>query len=274
MNEAIKVEDLSFTYDNVNQALQNINLSINHGEFIAIIGNNGSGKSTFLKLIVGLIKPTKGRILVEGVDTRIAKVSELARKIGFFFQNPNDQLFASTVREEITFGLKNLKLSDAEIKQRVEDALKDFQLAKVQDVFPRFLARGDKQKVCLASIIVMGPRIILLDEPTTGQDHRDSKAIMDLAKTLNDRGITIILVTHQMINVAQYTTRTILLNNGKIAADGLTREVLGNIELMRASDLLPPQITRLSALARELGFNGSEMTVDEIANAVVRLKDA
>lgn len=274
MNDAIAVENLWFSYDRVNQVLRNINLSIKQGEFVAIIGNNGSGKSTLLKLIVGLIKPTRGRVLVDGADTSTAKVSELARKIGFFFQNPNDQLFASTVRDEIAFGLKNLNLGEEEIRRRVEEALRDFELEDVHDIFPRFLARGDKQKVCLASIIVMGPRIILLDEPTTGQDHRDSRAVMDLAKKLNERGIAIILVTHQMINVAHYAIRTILLNNGELSADGPTREVLGNFELMRACDLLPPQITRLSISARNLGFDGKVMTVEEMAEAVGRLKSA
>jgi energy-coupling factor transport system ATP-binding protein len=274
MNEAVILENLWFTYDKQNQVLRNINLSIKHGEFVAIIGNNGSGKSTLLKLIVGLIKPTRGRVLIEGVDTSAAKVSDLARKIGFFFQNPNDQLFASTVREEIAFGLKNLNFTEGEIRQRVERALADFQLESVQDVFPRFLGRGDKQKVCLASIIVMGPRIILLDEPTTGQDHRDSKAVMDLAKKLNEDGITVILVTHQMINVAEYANRTILLNNGELVAEGPTREVLGNIEMMRNCDLLPPQITRLSILARDLGFGEKAMTVQEMVEAVWRLKVA
>jgi len=274
MNEAIVLENLWFTYDKTNQVLRNINLSIKPGEFIAIIGNNGSGKSTLLKLIVGLIKPTVGRVLIDGVDTRTAKVSELARKIGFFFQNPNDQLFASTVRDEIAFGLKNLNLSKEEIRQNVDDAIREFQLVEVEDVFPRFLARGDKQKVCLASIIVMGPRIILLDEPTTGQDNRDSRAIMDLVTKLNGRGITIILVTHQMINVAEYATRTVVLNNGELAAEGPTREILSNIELMRACDLLPPQITRLSISARDLGFDGKMMTVQEMADAVRRLNGA
>lgn len=274
MSEAIVLENLWFSYDKTNQVLRNINLLIKHGEFVAIIGNNGSGKSTLLKLVVGLIKPTRGRVLIDGVDTRTAKVSELARKIGFFFQNPNDQLFASTVRDEIAFGLKNLNLNEEEIRQRVEGAIREFQLQEVQDVFPRFLARGDKQKVCLASIIVMGPRIILLDEPTTGQDHRDSIAIMDLVRKLNERGITIILVTHQMINVAEYATRTLLLNNGELAAEGPTREVLGNFELMRGCDLLPPQITRLSMSARDLGFDGKVMTVHEMVESVRRLNRA
>ena len=274
LGEAIVLENLWFTYDKVNQVLRNINLTIKDGEYVAIIGNNGSGKSTLLKLVVGLIKPTQGRVLVNGLDTRTSKVSDLARNIGFFFQNPNDQLFASTVRDEIAFGLKNLKLNPEIIKTRVDEAVNDFQLENVQEVFPRFLARGDKQKVCLASIIVMGPRIILLDEPTTGQDNHDSRAVMDLAKRLNQRGITIILVTHQMINVAEYANRTLLLNNGELAAEGPTREVLGNTELMRACDLLPPQITRLSIQARTLGFDGKAMTVQEMVEAVRRLKNA
>jgi len=274
MINAIAVNDLRFAYDKSNEVLRGITFSINPGEFVAIIGNNGSGKSTLLKLMVGLLKPTKGQVLIDGIDTRSAKVSDLARKIGFFFQNPNDQLFASTVRDEIAFGLKNLNLDEDEIKRRIDAALADFKLQHVENVFPRFLARGDKQKVCLASIIAMGPKIILLDEPTTGQDHRDSKAVMDNTRNLNERGITVVLVTHQMINVAEYATRTILLNRGELIADAPTRQVLGNVDLMRRCDLLPPQITRMSAAARSLGIRDIVLTVPEMVTAFLRLANA
>jgi energy-coupling factor transport system ATP-binding protein len=249
-----QVESLSYRYRRDMWALRSVDLTVAPGEFTAIIGNNGSGKSTLMKLLVGLLKPTEGRVLVNGVDTRGARVSTLARQVGFIFQNPNDQLFAPTVAEEIRFGLRNLGLSRAETEARLEATLARFQLAELRDVFPRFLSRGDKQKVCIAAIVAMQPRILLLDEPTTGQDHRDSRAILELARGLNAAGITILLVTHDLINVAAYTSRTILLRDGSVVADGSTAAVMSDLPLLASCSLVPPQIVRLALGVADLGL--------------------
>jgi len=250
----ISLEDVSFAYLKLDYVLKNVNLGFEPGEFTAIIGNNGSGKSTLMKLILGLLKPSRGRVVVDGVDTGRARVSELAQKIGFIFQNPHDQLFSNTVAEEIVFGLKNLGLSPEEIETRLEETLTHFDLQAVRDVFPRFLARGDKQKVCIASIVAMRPRIRLLDEPTTGQDHRDSRQILELASQLNQEGITILLVTHDLINVAQYARRVLVLNNGNVMRDGPTAEIMADFDLLESCHLTPPQVVRLSARLQDLGF--------------------
>ncbi|RME70791.1 MAG: ABC transporter ATP-binding protein [Chloroflexi bacterium] len=250
----IEVKNVRFAYREPVTVLHNINLTFRQGEFTAIIGNNGSGKSTLMKLILGLLKPSAGQVIIDGIDTRQAKVSDLARRIGFIFQNPNDQLFASSVAEEVAFGLKNLGLSEEEIRHRVEETLVRFQLTGVRDVFPRFLARGDKQKVCIASIVAMNPQILLLDEPTTGQDYRDSHQIMELARSLNEQGITILLVTHDLNNVARYARRVIAVNDGVIVADGPTTEIMSNRELLASCHLTPPQIVRLSLEMSEAGI--------------------
>jgi len=204
----IRLADVRFGYRPSFPVLNRVNLTFQRGEFTAIIGNNGSGKSTLMKLILGLLKPVAGRITIGGLDTRRARVSELARQIGFIFQEPNDQLFAGTVIDEIRFGLKNLGLPEHEIAARGEAALEQFGLADVRDTFPRFLARGDKQKLCIAAIVAMRPQVLLLDEPTTGQDHRDSRQILEPAQALNQQRITILLVTHDLANVAPSYSRS------------------------------------------------------------------
>jgi len=250
----IRIENVDFAYQPGNTVLHHINLTIEAGEFTAIIGNNGSGKTTLMKLILGLLKPTHGRVIVGGVDTRQAKVSDMARRIGFIFQDPNEQLFANSVEEEIVFGLRNLELSDEEIQKRLEETIELFGLEEIREVFPRFLARGDKQKVCIAAIVAMHPQIILLDEPTTGQDHRDSRQIMDLAQTLNEQGITVLLVTHDMPNVARYARRVILLNDGRLIKSAPTADVIADQALMSSCSLVPPQITRLGLALADQGL--------------------
>jgi len=260
----VELRDVWYSYDGENYAVKGVNLKIKKGEFAAIIGNNGSGKTTMLKLILGLLKPTKGDVIIAGVNTKSAKVSELAKRIGLVFQNPNEQLFAVTVKEELEFGLKNLKLDEDEIKRRVDEVVEFFGLRDFLDISPRFLSRGDKQKVALAAVVAMKPEIILMDEPTTGQDHRDSKQVMDLALDLNKRGMTIILVTHQIVNVADYAERVILMNNGVVVRDGRVEDVLTDVEALSSCNLLPPQITLLSKRLKNLGVNDKVIRVEEM----------
>lgn len=269
---AILIEHVSFAYTPGTVVLHDVHLSFEAGEFTAIIGNNGSGKTTLMKLILGLLRPTQGRVVVGGVDTRQAKVSELARRIGFIFQDPNDQLFANTVEEEIVFGLRNLGLSEAELKERLETTIALFGLDQIRDVFPRFLARGDKQKVCIAAIVAMRPQILLLDEPTTGQDHRDSRQIMELAQTLNAQGITVLLVTHDMPNVARYSRRVVLMNDGRMVCSGPTEAVVADGPQMAACSLVPPQITRLGLALGGQGFRPA-MSVDTMVAQTVAWLD-
>ncbi|MCX6049333.1 MAG: ATP-binding cassette domain-containing protein, partial [Chloroflexi bacterium] len=250
----IQVENVRFAYRAPATVLHDINLAIQPGEFTAIIGNNGSGKSTLMKLILGLLRPTAGRVRIDGVETRHAKVTDLARKIGFIFQEPNDQLFANTVADEIRFGLQNLGLPEPEIEQRLAATLQQFGLEAVQTMFPRFLARGDKQKLCIASIVAMQPQVLLLDEPTTGQDHRDARQILELAQTLNEQGLTILLVTHDLSNVAQYARRVIVVNDGVIIGDGPTAMIMADAPLLASCHLAPPQIVRLSLALADLGI--------------------
>ena len=265
----IELQGVVFGYRPGLDVLRGIDLTFADGELTAIIGNNGSGKSTLMKLILGLLKPTAGRVLVDGVDTRSARVSTLARKVGFVFQNPNDQLFASTVAEEIAFGLRNVGLAPDEVARQVDATLERFDLTPVRDVFPRFLSRGDRQKVCIASVLAMQPRILLLDEPTTGQDHRDSRAILELARRLNAEGVTILLVTHDLINVAEYARRVLLLRDGAVVRDGPTADVMADLPLLASCSLVPPQAVRVSVALADLGVPVA-LSAAELADAVER----
>jgi energy-coupling factor transport system ATP-binding protein len=271
MSFIAEVEDVWFSYSDKNHVLKEISFRVRKGEFLAIIGRNGSGKSTLMRLLVGLIKPTRGKILIDSLDTSKEKVSTLARKVGFVFQNPNDQLFCRSVEEEVTFALRNIGLPGDEVKKRTDEALEKFSLKSVRGVYPRFLSRGDKQRVSVAAVSAMNPELLILDEPTTGQDYRDSTEIMKHARNLNAAGMTVILVTHDIRNVATYTERAILLDNGKIVADASTRHVLTEHRMLRECNLSPPQITELAKGCKEMGVRADILSVDEMAEEVVRV---
>jgi energy-coupling factor transporter ATP-binding protein EcfA2 len=268
----VRVEGVRFSYRTGVDALKRLDLRVRAGELTAVIGNNGSGKSTLMKLLVGLLRPTEGRVVVDGTDTRGAKVSALARRIGFIFQNPNDQLFAPSVEEEVAFGLRNLGLPPDEIATRVEATLERFDLVSCRGVFPRFLSRGDKQKVCIASIVAMRPRILLLDEPTTGQDHRDTRHILELVAGLNAAGMTVLLVTHDLVNVAEYARRVIVLADGAVVRDGPIAEVLADEALLRSCSLVAPQVVRLSRRLADLGLPLALRVADLAGAARPRLR--
>jgi energy-coupling factor transport system ATP-binding protein len=269
----VELTNVEFGYTPGRLALRSVNLSVQPGEMTALIGSNGSGKSTLMKLIVGLVRPTVGAVRLNGQDTRGMRVSELAQQIGFIFQNPNDQLFAQTVEDEIRFGLRNLRLAEQIVEQRVEETLERFQLTSFRRMFPRFLSRGDKQKVCIASVVAMRPDVLLLDEPTTGQDHRDSEAILELAAELNRAGMTILIVTHDLINVAAYARRIVVLNDGEIAKDGPTLEVMNDRVLLEHCHLVAPSVVMLSECLHDLGVP-SALTPGELISSIAGRLDA
>ena len=265
---AIEITNLSFTYPNGFEALKDINIAVEKGEFAAIIGQNGAGKSTLLKNITGLLKPTKGDILVNGANTKKVSVAELSTKLGFVLQNPDRQLFADTVEEEIAFGSKNLKLPEAEIKERVENAIQVTGLDAVRKLFPPSLSAGERAKTVIASVVAMRPDIIVLDEPTTGQDRRGCYQIMEIAKAFHALGHTVIMVTHHMRLVAEYAQRTIVFCKGMVLLDGSTREVFSQTQTLRQSYIVPPQITQIGhVLSNE---TNTYLNVKELADRIAQ----
>jgi len=213
----IEIRDFSFTYPG-GESIRNINLKIEDNDFLAIIGNNGCGKTTLLKNITGLLHPFSGDILVRGKNTKELTVSAISKEIGFVMQNPDNQLFTGSVYDEVAFALKNLSLSKTEIQKKVEDALRAVGLEDEQ-AFPHALSRADRTKTIIACVLAMGCKIIILDEADIGQDYRGSKKIMDLAKELHQKGYTIIFVTHNMSLVCEYAHRLIMMEKDGIVMD-------------------------------------------------------
>lgn len=270
MKTLITVKELDFTYPDGTPALLDINLTIGEKEFVALIGQNGSGKTTLSKCLNGLFKPTRGSVVIEGIDTRQKGViKQLVTKVGYVFQNPDHQLFNRNVWSEIAYGPRNIGLSEAEVRERVEEAA---QVAGVHedtfDTHPYFLDKGLRQRVAIASILAMRPNTIIVDEPTTGQDMRQSIEVMNFLRRLwKDEGNTIIIITHEMRIVADYAERAIVLGQGRILLDASTREVFSQPEILQETYVEPPQITRLSQALTKLGLPRDVLTVAEMKEA-------
>jgi energy-coupling factor transport system ATP-binding protein len=240
-------EDVSFTYPEGVRALRGVSLSIRQGEFVALLGRNGSGKTTLAKHFNGLLKATEGRVEIFGMDSSGVRVEDIGKKIGYVFQNPDHQIFAQTVYDEVAFGLKIRGMSGKEIRVRVDEVLKNVGLEGCADEDPFSMTKGKRQCVAVASILAAKPDVLILDEPTTGLDFRELREVMELIETLSRRGITIIIITHSMWVAAQYAHRTVVFEEGTMVADGATRDIFSREDLLRAHHLRPPQIVRMSS---------------------------
>jgi energy-coupling factor transport system ATP-binding protein len=262
----LSFQNVSFSY-NETANVKDLNVQIHKGDFTAIIGSNGAGKSTFSKLCNGLLKPSTGDVLVLGQNTKKQKVSALAKHIGFLFQNPDRQICCQTVREEIAFSLRNNNVPEAEIKTRVENTIKEFGFNP--DVEPFNMSRGQRQRLCLACLIALNPEILILDEPTTGLDYRECMEVMGKICELNKNGTTVIMVCHDMEVVLDFAKNIIVMNRGEIMGEGPTRQLLGDDTLLNKARLLPPQIAQVAKL---LGprFDGI-FTDDEM---IAKIKEA
>lgn len=266
----IECDSVRFGYGKTKDAelIHGISLSIEDGEFVALTGENGAGKSTFSKLLAGILKPSDGKICVNGIDTKKVKNSMLAKTTGFLFQNPDRQLCTYTVRDEITFGQKALKTgTEEEISKRTEKIIERFGFNP--DEAPFSLSRGQRQRLALASIIAVEPKVMILDEPTTGLDYKECMEIMSAVKELNKNGTTVIMVCHDMELVLDFARRMIVLADGKIEADGKTLEIMRSKKILQKASLLPPQIIQI-ALELEEKFPGrfnfeNVRTADELA---------
>jgi energy-coupling factor transporter ATP-binding protein EcfA2 len=272
-NPSILVRNLDYIYPNGFQALKNINLTVGQNEIVGIIGQNGAGKSTFLKNLTGLLKPTKGEVIIDGVTTGAISIARLATKIGFVLQNPDRQLFANTVEEEVSYGPKNLRLSEEEVQQRVQEALEFVELQDKAKEYPPAMSKGERAKVILASVLAMKPRIIVLDEPTTGQDFKGCHQIMRLARHFYEQGHTVLVVTHHMSLVTDYCKRVVVFCQGEILADGSTDEVFKQEELLKTTFIMPPQITLLGNRIKDKLHTDKTFTkVSELGDAVLNVK--
>jgi len=262
----IEVRDLIYEYPDGTRALNQINLQVYKGEFIALIGQNGSGKTTLSKCLNGLFKPTSGDVLVEGLNSKNTPIVQMVRRVGYVFQNPDHQLFNNNCWDEIAYGPRNIQLEEADVRERVEEAAKVVGLPeKYYTEHPFFLTKGQRQRVAIASILALRPTVIIVDEPTTGQDARQSFEIMDFLKDLNEtHGHTVIIITHDMPIVAQYARRVVAMGLAQILADGPTAQVFTQTEVLARTFIEPPQITQLAQKSTSLGFSPGILAVGEM----------
>jgi energy-coupling factor transport system ATP-binding protein len=261
---AIEAADLRFAYPSGVEALRGVTVTIRSGEFVGVVGQNGSGKTTLVKHFNGLLKPTGGVVRLLGVDTRTKGVAELARSAGYVFQNPDHQIFCNTVREEIAFGPRNLEMPAAEIEASSRDVIELLDLQGLEERHPFRLSRGERQRLAIASLLAMRPRVLILDEPTGGQDRQQISRLLGTLRQLNAAGHTLILVTHDMELLAGCASRTLVMFQGTLLLDGTPREVFQEVEALQRTALTPPMITRWSLGA---GLPGPALTVAEAVQA-------
>ena len=267
----IEVKDLYFTYPTGVEALKGITLTIDDGEFLAIMGQNGAGKTTLVKHFNGLLKPTKGEIVVDGVSTREVSVAQLARKVGFVFQNPDHQLFCETVEEEVAFALRNFGFEENAIKKRVDWALNLLDVTQYRQTSPFMLSGGERKRVALASVLAWDPQVVILDEPTIGQDHQQKEKLRQFIVQLNAQKKTVVVVTHDVEFVAECNPRVVLMSGGKIVAEGLAEEILTNQKLVAQASIVPPQITQIFLGLPDLGLPTNVIDVHEARRILLDL---
>lgn len=261
--EIVRVEGLSFTYQKGKEmTLKNLSLRIEKGEKIALMGNNGAGKSTLLQHLMALFKPTEGMIQVLGQDTKKIDAYSLAGKVGMVFQNPDLMLFCDTVEKEIEFGLKNLAFSPEVIQERKRKVLKTMGLEDLKDDFPLALSRGQRLRVAIAAVLALEPQLLILDEPTTGQDKAHLEEMMEQLEAFNQKGGTLIFCTHDVETALRYAERSIIMHQGRILADGCPKQAFSDLNILQTAGLKPPPSLYLSRkLGLPLAFSVEEVLV-------------
>ena len=277
MDNIIKVNDVSFEYiteESTLKAIDNLSLEVKKGEFVAIIGHNGSGKSTLSKNLNAILLPTEGNILIDGLDTREEeKLWDIRQTAGMVFQNPDNQIVATIVEEDVAFGPENLGIEPKEIRKRVEESLKSVGMYELRDRQPHLLSGGQKQRVAIAGIIAMKPKCIIFDEATAMLDPSGRKEVMKTIKRLNkEENITTLHITHFMEEAVE-ADRVIVMEKGRTLLEGTPREVFSNIKMLREIGLDVPCMTELSSLLKEDGLDISSdiLTVDEMVMKLCQL---
>ena len=270
----IEFLDVHASYDGTTPILKGIDLTIEDGEFVAFVGTNGAGKSTAMRLVNGLLKPDRGAVLIDGVPTTQLKTSELARRVGFLFQNPDRQICSSTVRDELLFGFRAVGRLDDEARRRVDQIIEEFRFDG--DADPFLLNRGTRQLLALASIVVLAPPVVVLDEPTTGLDFCECVKVMGIISQLHRAGTTVIMVCHDMEVVADFAERVVVMTDGRVVDQGPTFDVLRNRKTLDEADLVPPQMVDLSLLLPVMAprFAGTSVaTANTLAEMQAAIED-
>lgn len=267
---AIEFDDVRFAYVEDEPILKGIDVTIDSGEFVTVIGQNGSGKSTMVKHLNGLLEPDTGAVRVydgqTGFDTAEHPMRTLAGMVGYVFQNPDDQIFHTLVYDEIAYGLENIAVPEDDRLDRVKSALEDVNLEDRLGDNPFSMGKGERQRLAIAGVLAMRPGVICVDEPTTGQDRREATEIMEILQSYNDNGHTVIAITHNIALAAQYTDRVLVVSDGQIIADGPPGEVFRDEENLEKTNIRPPQITQLHERLSSRGIDTGQnlwLTVDD-----------
>lgn len=263
-SQMIEVRDIYFSYPSGIQALSGVSLTIRDKEFIAIMGENGAGKSTLVKHFNGILKPSKGDVLVDGVPTTKASVAQLSRNVGLVFQNPDHQLFSETVEEEVAFGLRNFGFDEKEIKEQTTWVLNLLGLTRYRKASPFVLSGGERKRVALASVLAWNPKVIILDEPTVGQDYSQKEKLRQFILDVNEQGRTVVMVTHDVEFVADCSPRVVIMSKGQIVADGKAIDILTDPELLSKASILPPQLTQLLEKLSDLGLPKHVLDIQQV----------
>jgi energy-coupling factor transport system ATP-binding protein len=263
----LSVKDLEHTYQDGTTALHGVSLDIHSGDYVLIIGQNGAGKTTLVKHFLKLLEPTRGVVTVAGTDTRELTVSGLARRIGYVAQNPDNQIFSATVEDEVSFALKNLDYPEEEVEVRMVESLEAMGLLDVRQSHPLALPKGDRARVVIAAILAMKPEIIIFDEPTTGQDFRGAKYILEVSRQLHEMGKTVVVITHHLYLMPDYAERVIVMGKGTILLDAPIRHAYHQTEVLRSTFLTPPQAVLLAQHLSSLdGRDYKLLTPEEVAS--------
>ncbi len=273
----IQTEKLVFSYEPESEGepiLKSLDIGIESGSFVAVLGHNGSGKSTFAKHLNGILLPTGGKVWIDGMDSMDEeKLLDIRRTVGMVFQNPDNQIVANVVEDDVAFGPENMGVPSEEIRLRVDEALKDVGMYEYRTHAPHLLSGGQKQRVAIAGIVAMRPRCIVLDEPTAMLDPAGRKEVLETVHRLNrDLGITVVLITHHMDECIR-ADRLIVMSDGEIIADGTPREVFPQVELMRTNGLDVPATVGLLYELKKLGYHVplDALTVEECADALYQV---
>ncbi len=280
----IEIKNLSFSYikrqpdgtDVESQALSDLNLNIREGEFVAVLGHNGSGKSTLAKHFNGILLPTSGDCIIDGLNTKNEEnILKIRSSVGMVFQNPDNQMVAAVVEDDVAFAPENLGVPSAEIRQRVDNALKTVGMYDYRRSQPAHLSGGQKQRIAIASVLAMEPKYIILDEPTAMLDPQGRREVISTIKKLNrDRGVTVVLITHYMEEAAE-ADRVIVIDNGKVAFDSTPFEVFKEVEELKRIGLDVPQATELAYELRKMGFDIPHVIdVENCTREILKLQEA
>lgn len=279
MNKMIECKNVVFKYSTGEEieklAIDGLNLEVNEGEFLVVLGHNGSGKSTVAKHMNALLVPTEGTVIVNGLDTSDENnVWDIRATAGMVFQNPDNQLVATIVEEDVAFGPENLGVPPEEIRKRVYDALEKVGMSEYKKHAPHLLSGGQKQRVAIAGILAIQPKCIIFDEPTAMLDPSGRREVMENIKELNKKhGITVILITHYMDEAAQ-ADRVVVMDKGKVIMEGIPRDIFSEVETMKKIGLDVPQVTELAYELRKEGIDISTeiLNIDEMVDAICQLK--